>query len=198
MKVKKFLAALAAATCFIVPGCNKSAKEADAPVYIPAVFLIDSDTGLAENKDFVERFNEAYAGKYVLQAEWMTGTPEDYRERLKQLNAVDKLPAVITDIGVDEIFYSMLIKHRRLVNLAPYMDDAWRQMIQPDMLEACTEANGSIYRSPIAAPIYSYSGIIYNKAMLKNVGYEQFPNTWDAFFECLEALKDEKITPLSL
>lgn len=198
MKIKKILIILTAAMCFMMAGCGKAADKVAEPVYIPAVFLIDSDTGLAENKDFVERFNEVYAGKYVLQAEWMTGTPESYRARLKELNAVDKLPAVITDIGVDEIFYSMLVKYRRLVDLSPYMDDEWRKMIQPDMLEACTEKNGAIYRSPIAAPTYSYSGIIYNREMLKNAGYEQFPKTWDEFFQCLEALEDNGVIPLSL
>lgn len=73
MKIKKILIILTAAMCFMMAGCGKAADKVAEPVYIPAVFLIDSDTGLAENKDFVERFNEAYAGKYVLQAEWMNG-----------------------------------------------------------------------------------------------------------------------------
>lgn len=198
MSIKKILAAALSMLCLFMSGCGKTEMKVVEPVYIPAIFLIDSDTGIAENKDFIERFNEAYAGQYVLSVEWMTGTPEAYRERLKQLNAIDKLPAVITDIGVDEVFYKMLVNHDRLVDIAPYMDETWQQMIQPDMLEACTEENGAIYRSPIAAPTYSYSGIIYSRKLLKDAGYEQFPKTWDEFFECLEALRENGITPLSL
>lgn len=199
MKLKKILAAgMCLCLCMMMGGCEHVQETKSEPVVIPAIFGIDSETGIAENKDFIERFNEAYEGRYVIEPEWMTGTPESYRARLKELNAVDKLPAIITNIGVDENFYRMLINYGRLVDISPYMDETWEQAIDSDMLELCTEADGAVYMSPIAAPTYSYSGMIYNRKMLKDAGYERFPENWDAFFECLDAISENGVIPLSL
>lgn len=199
MRFKKILTAgVVSLCCMTMAGCSHEMDAQEEPVIIPAIFLIDSETGMAENKDFVDRFNEACEGKYMIQVEWMTGTAESYRTRLKELNAIDKLPAIITDIGVDEVFYRMLVNHGRLVDIAPYMDDEWKQMVAPGMLEGCTEKNGAVYISPIADSTYSYSGIIYSREMLSDAGYKQFPKKWDDFFDCLDALWANGVTPLSL
>lgn len=199
MRFKKILmSGVLSGLCILAAGCAREKETKAEPVVIPAIFGIDSETGIAENKDLIERFNEAYEGRYVISPEWMMGTPESYRARLKELNAVDKLPAIITNIGVDESFYRMLVNHGRLVDIAPYMDETWKQTINKDMLEACTEKNGAVYMSPIAAPTYSYSGIIYNREMLARAGYESFPENWDEFFNCLDALQNNGITPLAL
>ncbi|MBW3079386.1 ABC transporter substrate-binding protein [Bifidobacterium simiiventris] len=40
------------------------------------------------------------------------------------------------------------------------------------------------------------SGIVYNKDLLKKVGYDGIPETWDEFLELCQKLKDAGITPL--
>ena len=167
-------------------------------VVIPALFLVNPETGIADNKDFVEDFNKAYAGTYRIEVEWMTETVEGYRARLKQLNAQDKLPALITDVGMDEDFYRLLVDNGRLVDLSAYMDEEWKAMIDADVLEDCTGEDGSIYMSPIVSPIYSYSGIIYNRELLARAGYSAPPKDWESFFQCLDDLKENQVTPLAL
>lgn len=181
--------------------CDKGADNASGnagEVVIPALFLVNPETGIADNKDLVEDFNKAYAGKYRIEVEWMTETVEGYRARLKQLNAQDKLPALITDVGMDEDFYRLLVDNDRLVDLSAYMDAAWYAMINEDVLADCTETDGAIYMSPIVSPVYSYAGIIYNRQMLSQAGYGVFPEDWDGFFACLEALRENWVTPLAL
>lgn len=202
MKRRRILAAFLSGLTLAMPlgGCKKEMSAVTAPeeVVIPAIFLVDPETGTAENQEFVERFNEAYDGVYRVEVEWITETVEGYRERLKELNALDKLPAVITDVALDEDFYRMLVDNDRLVDLTEYMDDEWVNMMDDNVLEECTEKDGTVYMSPIVSPIYSFSGIIYNREMLKEAGYTEFPNTWDGFFECLKRLEAVGYTPLAL
>lgn len=187
-----------------ISGCGheKEAEktgQADA-TGIPVTFLINPATNLSENKDLVEAFNEEYEGEYYVDAEWLTESTSGYREKLKQWNILDEMPAVITDAGFDYDFYTLLIENKRLVNLRPYMDalPGWKAAVDPGILDECTEESGEIYLAPLGSGIQSYAGIIYNKELLRQAGYETFPASWEEFWECLDALEANGITPLSL
>lgn len=169
-------------------------------VEIPVMFRMDPQTNEAENLELVQAFNEAYEGKYHAEVEWLVETEAGYRNKIKQLNALDKLPAVITDIGFDGKFLQMLIENDRLVDLAPYLaeDSDWRNAMRDDVFEEIQEENGAVYVSPLGNLIYSSAGIVYNKELLKEAGYETFPDNWNDFFRCLEKLKEKGICPLAL
>lgn len=193
--------ALILSVCLLVSGCHSHTapiSDSSGEIVIPALFLVNPETGIADNKDIVEDFNKAYEGTYRVEVEWMTETVEGYRARLKQLNAQDKLPALITDVGMDEDFYRLLVDNDRLVELSAYMDGDWSAMIDEDVLADCTEDDGSIYMSPIVSPIYSYSGIIYNRQLLARAGYDTVPADWEGFYQCLADLETHQITPLAL
>lgn len=74
----------------------------------------------------------------------------------------------------------------------------WEATFRKEILEECQEEDGAIYLSPLGSSIQSYAGIIYNKELLAQAGYEKFPETWEGFFDCLEKLKAQGIMPLSL
>lgn len=184
-------------------GCRK--KEAaqiksEEPVSIPVCFLVDPQTGKSSNEDLVNEFNKAYEGTYVLDVEWITDTAEGYRARMKMLNGLDKLPAILTDVGFDDEFYQLLLKNHRLVDLMPYMreDFDWLLSMDENTLAACQEPDGSMYMAPIGNSLFSYGGFYYNKELFKKAGIDKFPETWDGFFDCLEILKQKHITPLAL
>lgn len=203
MRKKRLLAAVFV-TALLLSGCGRqkteTAQEEKEAVTIPAVFLIDPATGLSSNRDFVDEFNEEYEGEYRIEAEWLTDSAAGYREKLKQWNVLDEMPAIITDAGFDYDFYRLLAENDRLVNLEPYMEEApaWKDAMNPSILEECTEPDGSVYLSPLATGVQAYAGIIYNKELLAGAGYYRAPETWEEFEECLKRLQEKEITPLAL
>lgn len=177
----------------------KEKEEAD-EVVIPVMFRMDPQSDEASNLELVDAFNEAYEGTYRVEVEWLVETESGYRTKLKQLNATDKLPAVITDVGFDDRFLQLLIENGRLVNLEPYLKESkeWQDAMKSGIGEEIRQEDGAVYVSPLGNLMYSSAGIVYNKALLKQAGYERFPDSWEELLECLQRLKDMGIVPLSL
>lgn len=169
-------------------------------ITIPVIFLIDAASNIKNNEDLVNEFNEEYKGKYRLEVDWLHGTASTYRSKIKMLNVVDELPAIVTDIRFSPSFYQLLIDQKRLVNLKPYLDadDDWRNSIEAKVLEACLEDSNSIYLSPSSSLCFSYSGVFWNKDLFKKVGISSFPKTWQEFWNTCDILLENDITPLSL
>lgn len=205
MKMKKIKAAILLLLCLAVTlgGCKRNKAEQDLnqeEIAIPGMFLVNPDTGENENEELINAFNEAYKGRYRLEVEWITDTAEGYRTRIKTLNGLDKLPAVITDVGFDADFYNLLIENHRLVDLKPYIleDKDWETAYGDRELEVYEEADGGIYLSPSCNSSVAYAGFYYNKGIFNQMGIETFPKDWDSFFSCLELLKSNGITPLAI
>lgn len=169
-------------------------------VEIPVLLRMDPQTNEANNLALVNAFNEEYEGKYHVDVQWLVETEAGYRNKIKQLNATDKLPAVITDIGFDDKFLQLLIENDRLVNLEPYMEASpeWKAAIREDILEGMKEEDQAVYVSPLGNLMYSSAGIVYNRELLQQAGYDSVPDDWDGFFVCLQKLQDKGITPLAL
>ena len=181
-------------------GRQKTTDEAQErePVTFSAIFTINPETGVVDKKEIADAFNLAYEGQYHLDVDYQMFAADAYRDRIKELHVQDKLPTIITDVAIDTEFYEMLVNNDRLVDLSEYMDDEWRNAVRSDVLKQCSEVDGSIYLSPIASPIYSFSGIFYNRVILASAGYDTVPSDWEGFFECLDKLASMGYTPLSL
>ena len=195
---------LAVLFCMVMTlsGCEKGMKKAEErqeETVIPVTFSVNPDTGENENEELVDAFNKEYEGTYRLEVEWITDTAEGYRSRIKSLNALDKLPAIITDVGFDADFYELLVKNGRLVDLTPYIeaDGQWKSIYTEPHMKKFSE-EGSIYLAPGGNDSMSYGGFFYRKDLFEKVGIEEFPDDWDTFFSCLEDLKAEGITPLAI
>lgn len=197
---RRYTGIVAALSALWIFGRGIAVSAQEDVVEIPVMFRLDPQMNEAENLELVQAFNDAYEGRYHVEVEWLVETEAGYRNRIKQLNALDKLPAVITDIGFDGKFLQMLIENDRLTDLSPYMeeDSAWRNTIRDDIFEEIQEEDGAVYVSPLGNLIYSSAGIVYNKELLQKAGYETFPDNWEDFFQCLEKLEEKEIVPLSL
>jgi len=127
-------------------------------------------------------------------------TVAGYRSKLKIMNVSDELPAVLTDVPFMPSFYQLLIHDNRLVNMAPYIkkDKEWLDAIEPEVLEAITEEDGSIYVSTIGTNEFSSTGIFWNKELFEKAGISKFPQNWSEFWDACELLKEHGITPLGL
>ena len=169
-------------------------------VVIPVIFTVDPNSGEKKNKELVDVFNKEYDGKYHVQVEWIMETEEEYRQNLKRLNVSDQLPAVITDLRMLPSFYQRLIEDNRIVDLAPYIeaDKEWQEAVDENVLESCTEEDGSVYLSSTATSLFSCSGVFWNKELFEQAGITEFPNTWEAFWQTCDSLAAAGITPLAL
>lgn len=185
-------------------GCNtvknKQEKSNKKEVQIPIILTVDPSTGNKNEQEVVERFNRAYKGTYHMDVEWVVETEEEYRKNLKRLNVTDELPAVITDLRMLPSFYQMMVKEGRIENLTAYIndDEEWKNMIEPTVLESGSEEDGEIYLAPLSTAVFSCSGVFWNQELFKKAGINQFPETWEEFWNCCEKLKAAGITPLSL
>ena len=182
--------------CFYHQTTNQMEKED--PIIIPTIFLCDEMTQNKSNADLIEEFNELYKGKYYLDVEWFTGNAADYRARIKMLNSVNELPAIITDVGFDPAFYKLLIENKQIINLAPYWteDEEWKKCFSEEVIKSVIEENGEIYMMPLNTTYYS--GIFWNKELFAKAGIKTFPTTWEEFWRVCDELKSAGITPISL
>ena len=71
-------------------------------------------------------------------------------------------------------------------------------MIEPSVLEACSEEDGSIYLGPISTAAFSCAGMFWNEELFAQAGISEFPETWEEFWDCCEQLEQNGITPLAL
>lgn len=189
----------------LVAGCagseNAETKnETEEEIQIPIIFTVSPQSGKKSNQELVELFNQEYEGKYHADVEWIMETEEEYRQNLKRQNVTDTMPAVITDLRLLPSFYQMVIEDERVIDLAPYMeaDSEWQDLVEPAVMESCTEEDGSMYLAPLSTAIFSCSGMFWNQELFEQAGIERFPETWDEFWDCCEQLEAHGITPLAL
>lgn len=207
MKIKKYgMGVLTLVTVLLFTGCGQKTDtvvkkaETEQEVKIPITFLIDAATNEKNNEDLVNAFNEVYEGQYEVDVEWVPYTAGEYRSYLKRWNVEDELPAIITDVCFSPSFYQLMVNDSRLTDLSPYLkaDEEWSESFDQEVLKACMENDGSLYVCPTSSNCFSYSGIFYNRELLKKAGYDSFPDTWEEFFRCCRKLKETGITPLGL
>lgn len=192
------MAASLAAGC----GVKETTEESGATeeVVIPMILTVDSTTGNRNEEKLIEAFNEEYQGIYRVDVEWIMETEEEYRQNLKRRNVTDELPAVITDLSMLPSFYRMMIQDGRIEDISSYIeeDQEWADMIEPVVLEGCSEPSGEVYLAPISTAAFSCSGVFWNQELFERAGIETFPETWEEFWYCCERLENYGVTPLAL
>lgn len=185
-------------------GCSHSQRMPDQKteeeVAIPMILTVDPSTGTKNEEEVVQAFNQEYEGTYRMDVDWILETEEEYRMNLKRLNVTDELPAVITDLRMLPSFYQMMIEEKRIEDLSSYMeaDEIWKTEIEPEVLNACMEEDGSIYLGPISTAFFSCSGIFWNEKLFEQAGIQAFPDSWESFWACCEKLRESGIVPLGL
>lgn len=185
-------------------GCSAQEKEQaqsqEEEIQIPIILTVDQSTGKKNDEEVVLAFNEAYEGTYALDVEWVLETEEEYRTNLKRLNVTDELPAILMDLRTIPSFYQMMVQEGRIEDLSGYIqeDPEWKDMIEPAVLEACSEPDGSIYLAPLSTAAFACSGVFWNAELFEAAGIDQFPASWEEFWDCCDTLQANGITPLAL
>ena len=187
----------------MLAGCTQKeeqTKTKEKVVKIPIVLTVNPSTGKKNEQALVNAFNKEYEGVYQLDVEWKMETEQDYRQNLKRRNVTDTLPAIVTDLRMLPSFYQMMITDQRLEELSGYIqeDEEWKGMIEPFVLESCSEPNGSMYLAPISTAAFSCSGVFWNEDLFEQAGITEFPKTWEDFWMCCDQLQASGITPIGL
>lgn len=188
---------------FLLTGCQTTQveqKESNEVIVIPVMFRVDPEADQGQYKAIVEGFNEEFIGKYRVEVEWITATEQGYRDKVKVLNALDKLPVIITDVAFNAELYKNMMYNGRLVDLKPYMEQSeeWSELLSDVTMVGNQGQDGEIYLAPVYSGLYSSAGIYYNKKIFALAGIEEFPKTWEEFFLCLDKLKSYGVTPVAL
>ena len=188
----------------LLVGCEseeeKKTQNSQSEIKIPMILTVDPSTGKKNEEKVVVKFNEEYDGIYEIDVEWVMETEDEYRQNLKRLNVTDKLPAIITDLRMLPSFYQMMIEDERIEDLSPYIleDDEWMSMIEPVVLDSFRESDGKIYLAPLSTAAFSCSGVFWNEELFEKAGIDEFPETWEEFWNVCERLESYGITPLAL
>ncbi len=205
MNDKKTAAVILTVSLFLcLAGCaageNKKSTDAREEVAVPMILTVDPSAGTKNEEEVVKAFNQAYEGAYHIDVEWIMETEEEYRKNLKRMNVTGGLPAVITDLRMLPSYYQMMVQEKRIEDLSPYIyeDREWLESIEPAVLEACSESDGSIYLAPLSTAAFSCSGVFWNEELFRQAGIQEFPKTWEDFWNCCEKLKAHGIAPLAL
>jgi raffinose/stachyose/melibiose transport system substrate-binding protein len=156
-----------------------------------------NDANTEQTRYNIQKFNEAYKGKYEAVVEWIPGMQEDIRAKIKMLNTAHDLPPVV-GLGAEPSFAELLFRNNRLIDLKPYFDadPEWKRLAFPESVAYNTRPDGKMYSSP--ASTASYTGIYYNKEHFAQAGINKFPETWDEFWAACDKLKAAGHTPISL
>ncbi len=64
------------------------------PVTITMILRANPNTGIKDQEELIEAFNEAYDGIYSMDVTWIMETEEEERQNMKQLNVTDSLPTI--------------------------------------------------------------------------------------------------------
>jgi len=113
----------------------------------------------------------------------------------------EKIRIEVTSGSPPDVFYYnynpndlSLLQSGYLMDFNPYMDDEWRSRFYASDLEKLT-IDGELLSIPLEqGPVPFY----YNKDLFDQAGIEEFPKTWDEFFDTCETLRSAGITPVSL
>ncbi len=72
---------------------SQAAGESEGEVKIPIIITTGANDAMdIQMKEVVEDFNREYKGKYQMEVEYLAGASDDYRSKLKMLNASNSLP----------------------------------------------------------------------------------------------------------
>lgn len=109
----------------------------------------------------------------------------DYENLMKARMAANDLPDVFATHG--------WAVNRYAEYLLPLNEYEFASRIAPSVIGTVTTDSGDIVAMPVTM---EQSGIIYNKEILKEAGWDHVPRTLEEFYQCCEDVKALGVTPV--
>lgn len=181
--MKKTLALLLMSLCIILPVMAGGASEStEGGLQGSLTVATNASSPTFEAVEHViELFMEENPG---VEVEYTT-YGSDYENLMKARMAANDLPDVFATHG--------WAVNRYAEYLMPLNDLELASRISPSVINTVTTDDGSIVAMPITM---EQSGIIYNKTILAQAGWDHVPRTLDEFYQCCEDVKALGITPV--
>lgn len=161
-----------------------TALAADQPVELNLYHSWSSETTRGEVlSKLIEEFNQEHDGKIKVNVETNSDFPA-YQEKVKTMLSTDTAPDIFHyNYNPNDLSY---FESGKLMDFASYMDDEWKGRFEESDLETLTY-NDQL----LSIPFESAGAVIwYNKDAFEEVGYNEFPGTWDELLEACKKLKD--------
>lgn len=114
-----------------------------------------------------------------------TSYGSDYENLMKARMAANDLPDVFATHG--------WAVNRYAEYLRPLNDLSFASRLSPSIVDTVTTDNGDIVAMPITS---EQSGIIYNKTILEQAGWDEVPATLEEFYQCCEDVKALGVIPV--
>ncbi|WP_272032008.1 extracellular solute-binding protein [Oceanobacillus kimchii] len=191
MKTIKLLL-LGVAITFILAACGDNEEAQSEDGVIELTLWNDWTEDRPENtvyKDIIEKFNEQHEDIQIINE---SIPHDDYEIKLRTQAAGNQLPDMMRVWPGTRV--QPLVEGNALLPLNPIIDH-WEGLIPEEILQDYA-VDGNYYAIP--SNISETSLIFYNKAIVSEAGYEEFPTTYDEFKSLVEELKSNDITPISL
>ncbi|MGG6312114.1 ABC transporter substrate-binding protein [Paenibacillus macerans] len=150
----------------------------------------DTERGSAL-QDLIDKYNSENTGKVKVNVDINPDWPA-YQEKVKTMIAAGQTPDLFNyNFNPNDLSRQ---QSGALMDFAPYLDDAWKSRFKEEDLQAMT-IDGQLTSVP-----FEKAGVLfyYNKDLFANAGIEEFPKTWDEFFQVCDQLQAQGITPISL
>ncbi len=205
MKLRKRIMGLTMAMCLALStvGCGSSASQGEsgqssAPssekvtIKLLTQYVKGSDeTGVKAFGNALQRFTDSHPNVDLVVE---SIDPSNYPVKAKTLALGDQLPDVFE---VEASALSLFVNTGKVAELDDFINnsDYYKNKGVENAYGELT-LDGKIYGIP--KQMCPNSLVFYNKAMLKDCGFDSFPTEWPQFIELINKLNEKNITPIAL
>lgn len=186
--VSKLMAVVVGTTMIVSMAAGCGNKEEAAPEEKDGVKTIEWWTpnwDEVESKEMVEEFEKEHPD---IKVELVITDWDTYKSKITTAISTDNAPELSTVLLTDVAPFAKKGLLEPLDDLGKAAGIDFEDIVEPAL--DITSTDGSIYGVPFR---YDGSGIYYNVDMLKEAGYETFPETWDEMVEMSKKMsKDGK------
>jgi raffinose/stachyose/melibiose transport system substrate-binding protein len=141
----------------------------------------------------IEEFTNQYEGVYALDVIEVPGDAA-HQDRVMARAAAGDVPDITTgNVGLMQNLRDTGL----MLELTQYLDadPEWRDSFHPNAFDYYYTDDGELYALPYSR---DNVGIYYNTRLFEEAGVEEFPTTWDEFFEASEQLKQSGVIPFAM
>ncbi len=140
--------------------------------------------------ELVEEFNTANAGKIKVVIE-ESPNYDDYRDKIRTSVVAGSFPDFFT---LDQVDMNAFIESDKLMDFTPLLEESYKAGFTPGIFDGITGSDGKTKVVPYEKAVTVF---MYNKDLLKKVGYDEFPKTFDEMFVMFDKMVAAGIAPTS-
>jgi ABC-type glycerol-3-phosphate transport system substrate-binding protein len=192
-KILSFVSILSLSVVFFISGCSSTNQEPSGGSKKVVVWHWVTDREESFKKLAAE-YEAATGVKVVFQ---LYAPSDIYSQKVMAAAQVQALPDIFGILGEKKVFASF-IKAGHILNLSPYLQDnggAWKKVFFPKALVVNEFAvdnpygvDGGVFGIPLDVMNIQ---MVYNKSLLKKLGVNTPPGTWEEFITLCKRFKKE-------